>query len=167
MPQAVITAPSHTRDAFDVNTLPKIVDKAVALLKEIQPEAILCCGHSGLLVAGAVSYVSSIPVIAVRKPGESNVASSNQVSACLRKGRAQRWVWLDDFISEGRTLRRAVQLAMRDECISGDVPAAVLSYRVSQDYTDMNFDIGEKLGLDGIIPVHCPNYGLNDWGFNL
>lgn len=160
----VIAAPSHTQDAFDVAKLPGIVDRAARIINNLVPEAILACGHSGLLVAGAVSYVTKVPVIAVRKPGEKSVAAGDKtVSAVLRKGCADNWIWIDDLISTGGTLQRSVQEAMKAGCISTPIPMAILTYREDADDTRDDFNVGSCLGnlvsLDKQ-NVECPRYGL-------
>jgi adenine/guanine phosphoribosyltransferase-like PRPP-binding protein len=160
----VITAPSHTYDAFDPLTLPGIVQRAAKLIRHIKPDAILCCGHSGLLVAGAVSYVTRVPVIAVRKPGEQNIGSDGTVTAVLHGGPAERWVWLDDFIAQGRTLRHAITEAHREECITDVFPAAVLLYRYEKSEGDQHYNIGDDLrdliSADMRDEAHCPLHGL-------
>lgn len=128
----VRTAPWHTKDVFDISTMPLIVKWAEELVYRHKADAIAACGHSGLVLAGAVSYVTRVPVIAVRKQGEPTVARTGPVTANLPNGKAKRWIWLDDFIASGGTLRNAIREMWRAEVITTPVPEAVLSYNRTQ-----------------------------------
>src|SRR5687767_1745713 len=88
--------PSHTQRAFNIETLPEVAEWAAKIVKERDVDAIVACGHSGLVIAGAVSYITRVPVLAVRKDGERPVAGgSGEVSGITRHGKAKRWIWLD------------------------------------------------------------------------
>ena len=125
----IVRCPSHTKHAFDVSTLPLVVRWAEEQILKLQADAIACCGHSGLLVAGAVSYLTRIPVFAVRKPGEEcRAGCSGPVSAIAPNGKARRWVWLDDFISMGGTFTQSTQQLWNQGLIEKPYPVASVEY---------------------------------------
>jgi hypothetical protein len=136
-PRRTGSAPSHTRVAFDPKTMPAIVKWAAGVVEELKADAIAACGHSGLPVAGAVSFLTGVPVLAVRKDGEPVVAGGSfagRVSGVLPGGvKARRWVWIDDFLSSGGTFRRSSQHLWKEGYIAYPWPEAVLEYRYGQN----------------------------------
>jgi hypothetical protein len=165
MSRTLVHCPSHTRSAFDVSTLPLIVRWCEEQLLTLKADAVLACGHSGLLVAGAVSYAARIPTIAIRKPDEFTEAHSGPISAVLPNGPAKRWVWLDDFISLGGTFRRCVELVWRAGLIEKPYPEAILEYHARGN--DTRPVDGRQLGLAAMAPgfdwasapTHIKGYG--------
>lgn len=165
--------PWHTSEAFDIRTMPRIVDKAVRVVREHDADAIAAVGHSGLVIAGAVAYVARVPVFAVRKPGEEKLAvgSANYVSAVAHHGPAQRWLWLDDFIGSGGTFRNAVKRLWERKLIASPAPAAIIQYnRWPDDRTAFAMttnDPYDQLHLrrdyPGVaLPDSIPAYGLRE-----
>lgn len=153
----VVTAPSHTQAAFDTTILPRIVRWAEDIVLKHRAEAILVCGHSGLLVAGALSYATRIPVLAARKDGETgtNVSSHNEITAVIDSP-ADRWVWLDDLLASGGTFRRSVRRAIDAGLITTPVPQAILAYnRSAIGYRQHNV-FGEPRG----------DFRLGGWDYN-
>lgn len=124
----VVRCPIHTQRVFDTSTMPLIVRWAEDIILREKADAIVACGHSGLLVAGALAYVTRIPVFAVRKEGETAVATRDKVSGIAQNGRAKRWVWVDDFLSSGGTFMRSRRFAYNAGLIETIHPVAVLSY---------------------------------------
>jgi adenine/guanine phosphoribosyltransferase-like PRPP-binding protein len=123
--------------------MPLIVRWAEDIVLREKADAIVACGHSGLLVAGALSYVTRIPVFAVRKRGEKPVATSLMVSGVAPNGPAKRWVWIDDFLSTGGTFKRSRRYALDAGLIESEHPVAVLSYgrgRNDDEETYIGFD---------------------------
>jgi hypothetical protein len=108
--------------------MPDIVNLAALYVRDLEADAIVACGHSGLVGAGALSYITGVPVFAVRKKGEPTVADSPPVSAIAPNGKAKRWVWFDDFIGSGGTLRRSVRELWEAELIATPCPAALMLY---------------------------------------
>lgn len=136
----LVNCPSHTRRAFDVDTLPAIARWAANLCRMEQADAIAACGHSGLVLAGAVSFITHIPVFAVRKRGEPVVAgdSSGMVSGVARGGKSQRWVWLDDSVGSGGTFVRSRGYLLDACLIADEMPVAMILYSVSE-YVEREF----------------------------
>lgn len=107
----VVTAPSHTRDVFGVETFPLLVEWVVGLARENKYEALAACGHSGLLVAAAAAYVLRIPVIAVRKAKDYAKGDTSAVNAVL-PDRPLHYAVVDDFVGSGETVSRIVTQVM-------------------------------------------------------
>jgi orotate phosphoribosyltransferase-like protein len=139
----ITKCPSHTHAVFDVDTMPDIVRWAEKACRNLRADAVVACGHSGLLVAGAVSYLTKIPVIAVRKPEDRAVADSRRVNGILADGPAKRWVWLDDLIATGGTFRNAVKQVWNANMVESPFPAALLLYERGKSLESMNvrFDL--------------------------
>lgn len=121
--------PGHTATIFDATTMPDVVRWADMILRRERVEAIVVCGHSGLLLAGALQYLNGIPVFAVRKPGEQGVATGGRmVSGIAPNGPVKRWAWVDDFLSGGGTFRRARSEVWSAGLVTTLDPVCVLSY---------------------------------------
>ncbi len=84
-----------------------------------QVDAIACTG-TGSVVAGAVSLLTLLPVVYVRKPRDSPMGSS-YVLPVVAQEKPQAWVWLDDCIAMGTTLRNAVKQI-------GSAPSLIVLY---------------------------------------
>lgn len=127
--------------------MPEIIDLAAQYIHNIGADAILACGHSGLVGAGALGYITKTPVFAVRKQGEPTVAGhGGMVSAIAPNGKAKRWVWFDDFLGSGGTMRRSVGYAWRDDLLDTPCPAALLLYRVHTDSDETYYAHGAHGG---------------------
>lgn len=145
--------PTYTRALFNPGSFRDIVDwcaSRIAALQIIQKQAeqpspsasmpsgqriraVAGCGHSGLIVAAAVGYRLGIPVIAIRKDGETDRAhDSYDVNACLT-GREQ-YAIIDDLVGTGRTLVRIVREV--GHYFPTAEPALVLLYH--DKYTDVD-----------------------------
>jgi adenine/guanine phosphoribosyltransferase-like PRPP-binding protein len=143
--------PSHTEPVFDTSSFPLIVRWAEEILLKERIDGIVACGFSGLLLAGALSYATRIPVFAVRKQGEQPVAGSKPVSGIAMKGPVKRWAWVDDFLSSGGTFNRSRRLVHEAKLIKSVIPAAILSYnRHDADYNKF-YDVSE----DDSQSVYC------------
>lgn len=159
--------PSYSHDSFDMERMPAVAEWAARLVKHVGAKAILSCGHSGLVIAGAVSYISKVPVIAVRKAGEEKLgrASSNMASSTV--SRVERWVFLDDTIATGTTFRHSVSAALRDELITHALPAAVLLYNERKEYLESNpYSTRERLKIHEIRGVgFVPDSKVATYGY--
>jgi adenine/guanine phosphoribosyltransferase-like PRPP-binding protein len=103
------TAPQHTRQVFDVEQFPVLVEWIIELAREHEYDALAACGHSGLLVAAAAAYILHIPVIAIRKPGDRAKGDRSDVNAVLPRERPLRYAIIDDFVSSGETVVHIVR----------------------------------------------------------
>jgi hypothetical protein len=135
--------PCYTEGVFDVSSLPLIVRWAeTALLKE-RIDGIVACGHSGLILAGALSFITRIPVFAVRKPGERSVANAPVVTGIAPNGPAKRWAFVDDFVSSGGTFNRSRAAVKEAGLIKSLYPQCFLSYNRPDTKNDHFLDVSE------------------------
>lgn len=143
-------APSHTCRIFDPTSLGLIARRIVCICEEEKLEALLCCGHSGLILAGAVSVLCGIPVFAARKHGEQPVAGSQglKINGIAPHGPVKRWAWLDDHISSGGTFQRSRILARDARLVASAIPTLFILYEGHGTYV-MTEDryIGYELGM--------------------
>jgi hypoxanthine phosphoribosyltransferase len=102
-----IRAPSHTWDQFHPDRFHKLVDETIVKVRELKEkypeiEALAACGHSGLMLVGAVSYALNMPQIAVRKSADT------EHDCYLADGwmGCRGYLVVDDLINSGDTIRR-------------------------------------------------------------
>ena len=132
--------PSHTDKIFNPMEFEGTVNKCIKALKQIwkdegQFQAIAGSGNSALPILGAISYITNIPMIAVRKKGDS-AHDDRQVNGPIYEGAAKslRYVFVDDFIASGATFHRTVEYIkfeakIETKCI------AMVNYQ--EDYHDV------------------------------
>lgn len=123
----IIHCPSHTEAIFRTTDFPAVVDWAVSQARQAKIDAIAGCGHSGLLVAGAMGYILNIPVIAVRKGSNEAKADGFKVNAVLSQP-ATRWAIIDDLVASGDTVKRIVETSREAGLVHGN-PKLLLLYR--------------------------------------
>jgi hypothetical protein len=127
--RAVTTAPSYERAAFEPARLQKVAAWAAAQVRIVKLDAIVVIGHSGLVMGGAVSLLSGVPVFAVRKKGEESLSHDGAlVNGVAPFGAVQRWGFLDDFVSSGASLRWSMKQVFDSGLVQSPVPNVVLTY---------------------------------------
>jgi phosphoribosylpyrophosphate synthetase len=131
-----ITVPYYERDPFDAAMLPDTAAWAAKIIKEVNADAIVACGHSGLVMAGAVGFATGVPIVAVRKPGEAQLSQSHETVNAALPAKAQRWVWIDDFVASGHTYRHAREELIRREIVESPEPEALILYAAYKDGND-------------------------------
>jgi len=137
-PQAsLVHAPSHTLDVFDPKRFPAVVDWVVSTARG-RYEALAACGHSGLLVAGAASYILGIPTIAVRKLSDMAKADGGRrVNAVLNH--PVYYAFVDDLLASGETLLHVVEWVERELTCEAACIAGVILYDCSP-FSSTTFD---------------------------
>jgi adenine/guanine phosphoribosyltransferase-like PRPP-binding protein len=126
---AIEVCPSHTKRVFDLNTMPQYVEWAAEIIKQERADALVACGHSGIVLGGALQYVTKVPLFAVRKHGERCVAGGNgPVSGIAPHGKARRWIWIDDFICSGGTFRWSANAVYNQQLVTTPIPVACILY---------------------------------------
>lgn len=141
MTRAHAVGPGHTRLVFDPETFPEVVRWVALEARAAGAQAIAGSGHSGLIVAGAVSYLLRIPVIAVRKPDEKPKADGKALNLNVPLT-ATRYVIVDDMIGTGETVRRIVNTVY--QVLPQLRPAAILLYYTAGwvlEWRDVPFDV--------------------------
>jgi adenine/guanine phosphoribosyltransferase-like PRPP-binding protein len=118
----IIPAPSDIKPGHYVNTpylqnflspsrLWKTAKDAAAIVNLLGVDAIACRGNSGTLIAGPVSMISGVPILLVRKQGESN--HSGLAVEGIEGPDLKNYVIVDDFIATGKTFEEIVR-ALRE-----------------------------------------------------
>lgn len=128
-PQPCISCPSYTQPVFDPYTLPMTARWAADKLDQEKIDAIVVCGHSGLVLAGALCLMTMLPIFAVRKRGEVTVnVDAPSVSGMALNGPAKRWAWVDDHICSGGTLKHAMEMLAETRLVEEYLPTALVCY---------------------------------------
>ena len=121
----VAAGPYYSRRAFKPADVQKIVAWAVAQIQLHGIEALAACGHSGLLVAGAIGHAAKIPVFAVRKPDDRHY--DDPVNG-VAENPVARWAFVDDLIETGGTFDRTRKLVYESGLTTTAVPTVNLLY---------------------------------------
>jgi len=115
-------APSYSRKSFDVAQFARVVAWALCIVKRERFEAITGCGHSGLLIVGAVAFKAGIPGIAVRKKNGPDSRAHDSLPWHGVVPDAMRYAFIDDIVASGTTLTHVVdsiRSTMPDARLSG------------------------------------------------
>lgn len=133
--RGITTAPKYSRASFDPERLRGVAHWAAKAVRAARTDAIVAIGHSGLVMAGAVSLLTGLPVFAVRKKGEerSSHDPDTRVHAVAKDGAVRSWVFLDDMIASGETLRHAAASVWESHLVRRPHPDVILLY-TSVDY---------------------------------
>lgn len=123
----IFRASAYVDQLFDMKKLESIVQKSASAMKKFKKQlkfdAIAVRGVSGLSVGFPVSYITKIPLLVVRKPGDS-AHTTYEVEGPATE--VKRYIMLDDFICTGDTVRcmhdaiteRAITVgALAPECV--------------------------------------------------
>lgn len=123
------SCPYYTRPCFNPTQLRELVDWAAPILEAERIDAMVACGHSGLILAGALSFWTGLPVFAVRKESETpRNAHSGRVSGIAPAGAVARWAWVDDHLNTGKTLWNAQRKVEEAGLVQSILPACLLLY---------------------------------------
>lgn len=122
--------PDHTHSAFQPKVLRLIVEWVSTKARQAGADAIAACGHSGLLVAGAVSHETGLNVIAVRKPGDTAIADSEKLNTYDNEYETKydKYVIVDDLISSGSTVLNIIHKVAAYNVAKDPIPACVILY---------------------------------------
>lgn len=146
-----IKANSYEHALFDPRVFRRLVCRIERKLKTIarcagRPvKAIVGMGVSGVPLAAAVSFLSGIPFVIVRKPGESSHDTTYRAvgySIDLRDD----YVIIDDFIDSGDTICRIIDEISMDK--DRHFPMAIVLYNVLAD----GYDTEDLFGA--VVPIH-------------
>lgn len=79
------------------------------ILRDLNPrtndfDTIVATGTSGMMIAPIIAMIMRKHMVAVRKPGENSHSGGLKLQGIF----GERWIFLDDFIATGNTLRRVV-----------------------------------------------------------
>lgn len=82
-----------------------LLDQAADRLQDVDFDTIVATGLSGTIFAGLLAQRLGKHLIIVRKADDASTHSSNRIEGILGK----RWLFVDDLISSGNTLRHVVK----------------------------------------------------------
>ena len=97
------------------------------MMRDLEADAIVVTGKSGISLAFALKMLIDVPVVVVRKKGENSHGSSIEGDGFTD---VQKYIVLDDFVSSGATVRQ-IQQDMYDRaavCNGHVVCVGVLEY---------------------------------------
>lgn len=100
---------SYYSDLLDPEILRARVKAARKVVRELAPTCLVATGTSGCLAASALSMATRIPIVVVRKKGDTDNHSLSSLEAhCnyIYRRILARWLLVDDFVSKGDTFRR-------------------------------------------------------------
>jgi adenine/guanine phosphoribosyltransferase-like PRPP-binding protein len=110
--------------------------------KKLDINCIAVTGVSGLVMGGAVSILTGLPLVVVRKEGQSERHSSHDVEY-IDSLRVFKYCIIDDLISSGKTIRRIA--SMLDKTISYSSLKKIYlyqsSYKGTFDYDDLKVPV--------------------------
>lgn len=131
-----MAAPMHTRPIFNTQKRREILLWITDQLRDLNPQAIVVCGQSGIILGSLVSDRLNIPLVVVRKKEEmsSVVAGGENARKVNWDGDLcyDRWVFLDDCIGTGGTFYRTASQAVEYKAVSTRIPAAIVLYGASR-----------------------------------
>lgn len=87
-----------------ISHLPKVIDRAKADLRGIDFDTIVGTGFSGGIVIPALALVMDKQFLLIRKEGDNSHHRGHVVGQL-----GKRWIFVDDFISSGKTRTRVIQ----------------------------------------------------------
>lgn len=98
-----------------------LIEKALRTLNPHEDEfdAFVCIGVSGLLVAPTLAYLMGKRLAVVRKLDDKQNHAVVRVESALN--RKDRWVFVDDLIASGETLRYVLRAMGNTEGFEGEM----------------------------------------------
>lgn len=120
--------PTHTRKIFNPPTFQSVCEWAIDQIIDLgNIEAIAACGHSGLPLAGALSYALGLHLIAVRRQGDMPIGDKRIINTSNGTP-YQRYVIVDDLVHSGKTMMHMIQQIHNLDIAQPVLPTAILLY---------------------------------------
>lgn len=143
---------SYFNDGFDHEHVITTV-KAYSNTFNVDFDSFVCLGLSSSIVVPVLAYHFKMPFLALRKPNVS--CHDSGIGRVGRGTLGKRWLFVDDFMSSGSTIRNAIDyvnngLGMLGR--SGDsIYAGTITYNRSGAYIDPDFKTHQlvKVTTDG------------------
>jgi len=102
----------YMESVFCVEDHQKIIQRMVVKVEKLKSilsfQAIACTGVSGFAVAFPIAYECKLPVIAVRKSGESSHGDKIEMGY-KKRIIIHKYLIVDDFIESGSTIRSIIK----------------------------------------------------------
>lgn len=110
-----------------ISHLPKVIDRAKADLRGVDFDTIVGTGFSGGIVIPALALVMDKQFLLIRKDGDNSHHRGSLVGQL-----GERWIFVDDFISTGRTRMRVIEKVA--EAVSASMtPTTMVGQYMYQD----------------------------------
>lgn len=150
--------PDWLKPIHDPRELRRVINLVVAEIGKLdrRPQFLAVRGTSGTAIGGAVSLVSDLPLVVVRKEDDNSHAKHYGTVQGMR-GTGGLYIIVDDLVDSGTTVREIVAAIKRDHEHNSDsyTPTeciAVILYSADQIETG-------AVELDGrTVPLITPNY---------
>lgn len=144
---------TYHQKALNPIMIQRIAKSAKLILKKNKIDAVAVTGVSGLVVGGAVSAISGIPLIVVRKPTDDCHSGHNVETYSQQYEPYDTWAILDDFVATGNTVRRIMARIVEENSdkfgiariVRMSKPEFILTYYQRSNLTHFN----------GIPIIHC------------
>ena len=150
-----VTVPGYARAGFLPHLMKITVRELAKVLRLTKVEAMAACGNSGVVLGGALSFATGLPLIVVRKERD-DVGHGYQTTGYRRDGGS--YAIVDDIIVSGRTVRHILRQVR--EFAPTMTCASILLYEVMR-YASWNPSTGqydpsfEDAAYRPKIPVTC------------
>lgn len=118
-----------------ISHLPKVIDRAKADLRGIDFDTIVGTGFSGGIVIPALALVMDKQFLLIRKDGDNSHHRGSLVGQL-----GKRWIFVDDFISTGRTRTRVIEKVAEAVSISRTPTTMVGQYMYQNPFGDVGFE---------------------------
>lgn len=105
---------TYLRQVYDTDLFQRTMREVLVLVRNIRHsfDAIAFRGHSGAAVAYPLSYALNIPLLCVRKPGNTK----HYIRETEGHVDAGRYLIVDDFVDSGETIRKILQVLPYGSC---------------------------------------------------
>lgn len=94
-------------DYFDeaLDDLPSVIDRCRRALRDVDFDTIVGTGFSGGIVIPSLAMAMGKKFVLIRKEGDDSHHGGGRLVGEL----GERWIFVDDFVSSGRTRERVIQ----------------------------------------------------------
>jgi adenine/guanine phosphoribosyltransferase-like PRPP-binding protein len=153
---SVIGSAGYLRHMHDPRLMHQTVERVQKAVKKLYAktkfDAIAFRGMSGASVVYPVSYLTGIPPLCVRKPGE-NCHSLMGVEGPPDEFLVESYIIVDDLIETGNTMTKIVE-ALSGKGIPAKQCRGIILYETDREFYGSNFDVWDPNGGDHVnIPV--------------
>lgn len=118
-----------------ISHLPKVIDRAKAELRDVDFDTIVGTGFSGGIVIPALALAMDKQFLLIRKDGDDSHHGAGRLVGQL----GERWIFVDDFVSTGRTRTRVIGKVAEAVSVSGIPTTMVGQYMYQGMFGDVGF----------------------------
>lgn len=117
-----------------ISHLPKVIDRAKAELRGVDFDTIVGTGFSGGIVIPALALAMDKQFLLIRKDGDDSHHRGSLVGQL-----GERWIFVDDFVSSGRTRTRVIGKVAEAVSVSRMPTTMVGQYMYQDPFGDLGF----------------------------